>query len=160
MIRLRTTSPGDTREVGAATASVVAAGDVVLLSGELGAGKTVFAQGFARALGVSDAVTSPTFTLVHTYRGRLPVVHADLYRLDSTEEVADLALGELLDDGGVALVEWGETAGGVLGDDHLIVEIDYGDGDDTRLVRISAVGRSWPARLGRLEAALARWCVA
>ena len=85
--------PDSTRAIAAAVASVARAGDVILLSGDMGSGKTVFAQGFGRALGVTEPMTSPTFTLVNSYDcGRLALHHADLYRLDRTGEVADLAL--------------------------------------------------------------------
>ena len=115
MITVRTSSVDDTKAVATALASVARPGDLILLAGEMGAGKTVFAQGFAAGLGVLDTVTSPTFTLVHTYDGRLRVHHADVYRLERLAEVADLALGELLDDDdAVVLVEWGDVVASSL----------------------------------------------
>src|SRR5438034_5461127 len=100
--------PEDMRGFGAAVASVLVAGDVVALTGDLGAGKTTFVQGAARGLDVGDdQVTSPTFTLVREYRGRVPVVHLDVYRLNRVQEVIDLGFEELLDPEGVAFVEWG-----------------------------------------------------
>ncbi|HET6794881.1 MAG TPA: tRNA (adenosine(37)-N6)-threonylcarbamoyltransferase complex ATPase subunit type 1 TsaE, partial [Acidimicrobiales bacterium] len=80
MLLTRTRSVEETRALAAEVAALAVAGDVVLLSGDLGSGKTVFVQGFAAALGVSETVTSPTFTLVHSYSGRIPVVHCDVYR--------------------------------------------------------------------------------
>src|SRR5262245_41809698 len=111
MIHLRTCSLDDTAGIAAAVAATVRAGDVVLLAGDLGAGKTTFTKGLAAALGYPDTVTSPTFTLVHTYAGgRLTVHHADVYRLDRTGEVLDLALSELLDErNAVVVVEWGDV---------------------------------------------------
>jgi tRNA threonylcarbamoyladenosine biosynthesis protein TsaE len=118
VITLRTTSVDQTKAVAAALAELARPGDLIVLAGEMGAGKTAFAQGFAAGLGVLDTVTSPTFTLVHTYEGRLRIHHADIYRLERTAEVADLALGELLDDDdAVVLVEWGDVvASNALGE--------------------------------------------
>ena len=113
-------SPGATRELAGRLAGLCRPGDVVLLIGDLGAGKTVFAQGFAAALGVEGPVTSPTFALVRQYRcgADSPVgllIHADVYRTGSVDEVADLALAELVEEDAVALVEWGDLAAPALG---------------------------------------------
>src|SRR4051794_34854228 len=95
-LRLRVSSVDGTQDVAAALAGLSREGDVILLAGDLGSGKTSFAQGFGRGLGVTEPVTSPTFTLVHSYdTGGTTLHHADLYRLDQLSEVADLALGEL-----------------------------------------------------------------
>lgn len=127
-------------------------GDVVVLSGEMGAGKTAFAQGFGRALGIDEPITSPTFTLVHTYRaGRIELHHADLYRLDRTAEVADLALAELVEYGGILLVEWGDVVSGSLGahlEVHLAIDTDS---PEARWIEITAVGTPWAERVLRLE---------
>ena len=118
---LATDSAGATRELAAALAPVCGPGDVLLLSGDLGAGKTTFAQGFGAALGIDEPVTSPTFTLVRQYEvtpgpaGVRTLLHADVYRLEHLGEIADLGLGQLVEDGGVALVEWGDAAEPVLG---------------------------------------------
>lgn len=105
-----TRSAEETRRLAAALAAEARRGDVVVLAGPLGAGKTTFAQGFARGLGVKEPVTSPTFTLVRQYPCRLgQLLHADVYRLEHLAEVEDLGLGELVSDG-VALVEWGDVA--------------------------------------------------
>ena len=126
-------------------------GDVIVLSGEMGSGKTAFAQGFGRALGVTEPITSPTFNVVHTYdTGRVVLHHADLYRLERTVEVADLALGEL--DDGILLIEWGEVVAESLGD-RIEVVLQVLD-DQSRVVSIRAVGRTWEARWPRVEAAL------
>ncbi len=152
-----------TRALAAALVAHCRAGDVVLLVGGLGAGKTTFAQGAGRELGVDEPVTSPTFTLVRQYplpgRGAGPrvLVHADVYRLDSLQEVVDLGLGELAEDGGVALVEWGDVAEPVIGRDALTVRLDPGDHDDRRTVTVSASGPIWKGRWQALTAALAPW---
>ncbi len=159
---VRTTSPDGTRALGRALASVVRAGDVLVLAGDLGAGKTTFAQGFAAALGVREPVTSPTFALVRPYRcgpdapgGVRTVLHADVYRLDRLSEVADLGLAQLVEDGAVALVEWGDAAAPVLGDEMLQVRIDPGEGDDERRVTVTPRGFGWAARAAEVGRALA-----
>jgi tRNA threonylcarbamoyladenosine biosynthesis protein TsaE len=126
-------SPAATQDVAARLATCCRSGDTILLVGDLGAGKTAFAQGFAAALGVAGPVTSPTFTLVRQYRcgpGH-PVellIHADVYRTGSLAEVVDLALSELVEERAVALVEWGDLAAPVLGDDVLEVSLRQPDG--------------------------------
>ncbi len=113
-------SPAQTESAGEDLAGLLEPGDVVLLSGPLGAGKTTFAKGVARGLGVLERVTSPTFTIVrphecHNERGVAVLYHADLYRVASIDEVADLALGELLEEDAVALIEWGEIGEDLFG---------------------------------------------
>ncbi|HVM04943.1 MAG TPA: tRNA (adenosine(37)-N6)-threonylcarbamoyltransferase complex ATPase subunit type 1 TsaE [Acidimicrobiales bacterium] len=157
MISVLTKSAEDTRELGAALSTVARAGDVVLLSGDLGAGKTTLVQGFARGLGVTEPVVSPTFILVRTYHGRLTLVHADAYRMDNLREVTDLDLPELLDDGGVALVEWGDVIAPVLPADYLEIRLEFGEGDDDRHISARVVGPAWAPRAGALRGALDRW---
>lgn len=160
-IALESESPERTRRLAATLVPFLRSGDVVLLSGELGAGKTVFAQGLARAAGVTEAVTSPTFTLLHSYPTAigLDLLHVDVYRLDTTAEVADLGLAELVEDDAFALVEWGERAVATLGPDHLLVALAVPEtGDDAgsakRSLTLRPVGRSWTERWAALEPAL------
>ena len=149
-------SPGRTRALGAALAPHLQPGDVVLLSGELGAGKTVLVQGIAAGLGVDEPATSPTFALVHEHQGvRLRLLHADAWRLASPEEAVDLALAEEVDDGSTALVvEWGELAAAALPGDHLRVVLQPGAGEEDRTLALFLEGPSWEARRDRLLAAL------
>jgi tRNA threonylcarbamoyladenosine biosynthesis protein TsaE len=160
-LRLRTSSAGATRELAEAVAAHVEAGDIILLAGELGTGKTVWVQGFARGLGVTEAVTSPTFTLVRPYAGkRLRLLHADVYRLDRLSEVVDLGLLEQLDEGkgSVACIEWGDLAAPALPADFLEVRLEHrSEDDDERDVVLRAVGPRWVARVGPLTAAVAPW---
>ena len=157
MIRCATTSEHETRDLGEALAPLATDGDIVILTGDLGAGKTRFTQGFARGLHITDTVTSPTFTLVRVYDGRLKLQHADLYRMEGSDEVADLILGELADSSGVSLIEWGDAALGVLGDDVLDVRIELGPGDDDRILTLTPAGPTWRARADDLEKALSPW---
>lgn len=160
MIDCTTRSVDDTHALAAAIAGLVRPRDMVVLAGEMGAGKTAFTVGFTRALGVGeqDQVSSPTFTLVHSYTsGRIPVLHADLYRLGSTGEIADLGLREQVDLGAVALVEWGDVAIAELGD-CLVVTLSHDDtDDDVRHVVVSVEGHGWDARWDRLREALRPW---
>jgi tRNA threonylcarbamoyladenosine biosynthesis protein TsaE len=156
MLHLRAASLADTHAIAAALAGVARTGDLIVLAGEMGSGKTAFAKGFAAALGVTEPVTSPTFTLVHSYdAGKITLHHADVYRLTTHHEVADLALNELLEYDGIVLVEWGDVVARAFGD-HLMVQLDTDDDDeDARRIMVSATGRSWALRWERVEAALA-----
>ena len=157
MITAATKSVEDTRALAAEIAALAAPGDLVVLAGDLGTGKTAFAQGFARGLGVDEPVTSPAFILVRTYEGRLPMVHLDVYRLDHMQELVDLGIAELLDDGGVTLVEWGDAVTPALPADFLEVRLEAGEAPDDRLLTIRSVGPGWPPRAARLRQALAPW---
>lgn len=167
-----TTGAHQTRSVARAIAPLCVPGDVVLLVGDLGAGKTTFAQGFAKGLGITEPITSPTFTLVRPYPVGRPVtggggdrvrtlVHADLYRLDHLSDVADLALGELVEDGGVALVEWGDMAEPLLGQGSLSVQLVVAaDDEEGRVLTISAAGPPWSGRWEALAGRLRPWLAA
>lgn len=147
----------DTKAVGAALAALAQPGDIVLLSGDLGTGKTAFTQGFAAGLGVTEQVVSPTFTLARDYDGRLRLHHLDVYRLDHLQEAIDLGLAELTDDGGVTVIEWGEVVIPTIAPDYLEVRLSYGAGDDDRVVELVTVGVRWQARARSMEAALRPW---
>ena len=137
---LSSSHPDETRAFAERLGALLRPGDVILLSGELGAGKTVFVQGLARGLGFDGSVSSKSFVLMGEYSGRLKLYHADLYRLDEPEQVAELALDEVSADG-VLVVEWPERAGsGVLPEDHLRVEFKV-IGEESRLLRVSAIGQ-------------------
>lgn len=156
MTGYRTTSVEGTRALAAAVAPLVRTGDLLLLVGDLGAGKTAFTQGFARALGIEEPITSPTFTLARSYEGRVTLHHLDVYRLDSVQEAEDLGLGELLEDG-VTVIEWGDQIAPALPADYLELRFAYGADDDDRDVRLRVVGPSWSARQRSLTAALEPW---
>jgi tRNA threonylcarbamoyladenosine biosynthesis protein TsaE len=167
-----TTGPEETRSLAAAIARLCEPGDVLLLAGDLGSGKTTFAQGFGRGLGVTEPITSPTFALVRQYpigdsgdvgRGTAlkTLLHADVYRLDHLAEIADLGLGELVEEGSVALVEWGDMAEPVLGPGSLSLRLDAGPGeaDDRRAVTIVWSGPRWADRWERLSEVVTPWAV-
>lgn len=132
-----TRSPEETRRLAGSLAGAARRGDVVVLAGALGAGKTTFAQGFAEALGVAGPVTSPTFTLLRQYPCTLGLLlHADVYRLDRLAEVEDLGLSELVEQG-VAIVEWGDVAVPALAPVAWTVTIEPA-GDDVRQVSVAS----------------------
>ncbi len=163
-------------------------GDLIVLAGDLGAGKTCFAQGLGAGLGITDRMTSPTFTLINRYdQGRIELNHLDVYRLDDIAETLDLDLPELLEVG-LTVIEWGEDITEVLPVDHLTIRLRYpeidlaageplagnaasGDtasddearaddaADDDRVIQIEAGGPTWEARLPELAAAIERWSV-
>ena len=162
MIDLRSDSVATTHAIAGVIAGLVRPRDIIVLAGDMGAGKTAFTVGFTRALGVSedDQVSSPTFTLVHSYNsGRIPVLHADLYRLNSMAEVADLGLREQVDLGAVALVEWGDVAVDVIGD-SLTIELSHDENDDdARDIVVSVEGHGWDSRWDKLRDSLRQWSV-
>lgn len=135
---LRSKSPDDTRALGEKLGRAVQAGDVVLLSGELGAGKTLFVQGMARGLGYEGPVSSKSFVIMGEYAGREKLYHADLYRLDEPEMVEDLALEEISADG-VLVVEWPERAEYVLPPEHLLIRFEVTSAD-TRTLHLAPAG--------------------
>jgi tRNA threonylcarbamoyladenosine biosynthesis protein TsaE len=152
---VKSTSPKETESVGEALGAQLRAGDVVVLTGDLGTGKTTFTKGLARGLGVTDRVTSPTFTIVQEYDGRVPVAHVDVYRLERIQELHDFGFEELLEQR-VTVVEWGEAIAIVLPRDRIDVRItmDEARGDDARVVEIAPTGMSWVARRAALAEAL------
>ncbi len=148
-VTVHTRTPGETRRVGERIGRMLRAGDVVLLSGELGAGKTVLAQGIGRGMGVADPVKSSSFVIMNEYEGAaLRLYHADLYRLEEPAQVAELALGELASSG-VLVVEWPERALDELPQERLRLHLDY-DGARGRVIVARADGTRYEAIVRRL----------
>jgi len=164
-LSLSAPAPEDTERFGAALAPLLRPGDSVLLSGDLGTGKTTLVRGLAKALGVEGPVTSPTFVLVHSYptKAGFALLHADVWRLEQLQEVIDLALPELLEEGAAAVIEWGERAAPALPADHLHVDIAFGEAgteepatpQGTRRLTIYPGGPSWEKRWPELVASAA-----
>ena len=171
---LITATPDDTRAAAGTLAALFEPGDVVALSGDLGAGKTCFVQGAAAALGVELPVTSPTFVLVKLLPGRIPVVHVDVYRLERLRDVHDLGEDVFAPDV-VTFVEWGDTIRGLLPEDRLEVALNHVDqpggpaeepegtafegseGALPRRIEVRAYGASWQRRADALAATCAAW---
>lgn len=137
----RSASPEETCRLGAAIGRHASAGDLIALIGELGSGKTVLVQGLARGLGVDPAtyVSSPTFTIMHRYLGRLPLYHVDLYRIETPEAFATLGLDDCLEGDGVAAVEWAEHGWGMLPRERLTVRLRQ-TGSEARAIELIPVG--------------------
>jgi tRNA threonylcarbamoyladenosine biosynthesis protein TsaE len=153
-----TDAASETKLLAAALAELIRAGDVVLLAGDLGAGKTAFTQGYGAALGVDDLITSPTFTLVNSYEGRLELNHLDVYRLEALAEVLDLGVPEMLDEGGVTVIEWGDAVAPALPADYLEIRFSFTEGDDDeRILELVPVGPRWAARTRAVATAVAPW---
>ena len=142
--RLRRSAPPEaTQGLAARIARCATPGTVLALSGDLGAGKTCFIQGFAAGLGVEGPVTSPTFIMVAEHAGRLPLYHVDLYRTESLGEIRRLGLEEMLDGAGVTAIEWAERAEPLLPSRTVRIHIS-GAGDEPRVVEIDGIPPDWP----------------
>jgi len=126
---VRTANAGETRKVGKTLGDTLKPGDVLAITGSLGAGKTVFAQGVAESLDIREPVTSPTYTLISEYEGRMPLYHMDLYRLGSPDEFTWLGVEEMLNGNGISLIEWSERAGGELPKRTITIRIEIEDND-------------------------------
>jgi tRNA threonylcarbamoyladenosine biosynthesis protein TsaE len=148
---VESSGPAETRRLGRRIAALLKAGDVLLLLGELGAGKTCFAQGIGRGLRVKEAVKSSSFVLVNEYNGRLKVYHADLFRLNDPGEVVDLALEETSADG-VLLIEWPDRAWREMPPERLLVAFDV-LAENKRRIRIEAAGKRYEDILASLVGA-------
>ncbi len=131
----------DTQALGEQLGGLLEAGDIICLYGELGSGKTVLSKGIARGLGVADEerVRSPSFVLIHRYQGRVPMYHADLYRLDGPTDIADIGLREFLAGDGVAVIEWADKLEASLPSERLDIVLAHQD-EQTRLITVTPQG--------------------
>lgn len=143
-------SPQETQQVGMQLGKLSQPGDVFLLVGGLGAGKTCLTQGIAWGLGIEGYAASPSFVLINQYRGRLPLYHIDLYRLDSIEEVNELGLDDYLYGNGVCVVEWAEKAWAVLPRENLTVEMSFLS-DTSRSITIKPNGKRYIEMISQLS---------
>jgi tRNA threonylcarbamoyladenosine biosynthesis protein TsaE len=152
--RTRSTSAAETHRLGRVIGLSLSAGDVLALSGTLGSGKTCFIRGVADGLDAPpDRVSSPTFTLVHEYRGRLPLIHADLYRLERPGDIASVGLGDYFDGSGAVAVEWADRPGADLPADRLDIHLTH----RTRHSRLITMRSTGPASRRLLHRARQRW---
>lgn len=149
-MRLSTTSPQETQALGEALGQAVQPGDLILLWGDLGTGKTCLVQGIARGLGVQESARSPTFVLVTQHPGRLMLYHIDLYRLDNPLEVEDLGLDEYIESDGVCVVEWADKAMPIFPQEHLLVELRHRS-EQERQIQLTARGNRYVRLLSQVR---------
>ena len=149
-VSAKTSSVEETRDLASLLTKVFQAGDVVVLSGDLGAGKTAFTQGLGLALGVDHPITSPTFTLANRYEGELILNHLDVYRLENFQEVEDLGLSELIDTNSLTVIEWGDVISSVLIEGYLEITLSLGEGLNDRIIDFSPIGHKWLERESEL----------
>lgn len=143
-----------TEAIASSLADIVQAGDVITLTGELGVGKTHFTKGLAKGLGITERVTSPTFTIVKEYEGRLPLYHLDVYRLEHSDE--DIGFDEYFYGDGVAVIEWAQFIEAFLPEEYLSITIER-IGDTAREITVEAVGKKYEPYIEKLEEALGRF---
>lgn len=161
LIIITTHSPRETQALGAALGKSAQSGDLLLLCGDLGSGKTCLTQGIARGLKVADAVRSPTFVLATEYTGRLPLYHVDLYRLDDIREVDDLGLDDYIEGEGVCVVEWADKAMPFFPEEHLLVEVEATSNkafssNKERTIRITPYGIRYSRLVEQVQRLLAK----
>ena len=140
MIKIITNSPEKTKEIAYNLGKILDAGSLVIMTGDLGAGKTTFTQGIALGLGISKNVTSPTFTIMKVYKNKIPLYHIDAYRLEGLSQ--DLGLAEMMEDDGVCVIEWPIFIDDRLPKEHLNIDLKLID-DQTREITISANGKKY-----------------
>lgn len=143
MITIRTTSPTETHALGQRIGSLLAVRDVVCLTGDLGAGKTLLVQGLVQATGSPDKVVSPTFTLLNVYSGPLTIYHFDLYRLEHISELWDIGFDEYVGGNGAAVIEWADKFPEALPAERLWIEIAVGSEPNERLIKVSCQGERY-----------------
>jgi len=152
VINLKSDNPEQTQLLGRHLGKVALKGDLILLEGELGTGKTCLVQGIAHGLGIKQYAFSPSFVLIREYYGRLPLYHIDLYRLDSVAEIADLGLEEYIYNDGICVIEWAEKGLPVLPQDYLLITIKYVLSSETqRTISIYPRGNHYLELIKRLE---------
>lgn len=149
-LSIETGTAEETRWLGEKLADILEPGDVVLLTGDLGAGKTTMVQGIARGLGVTSSVTSPTFVIVREYEGLIRLYHVDAYRVESTAEFLQLGYESFRELPGVVAIEWGDRVGALFSDDHLQVDMALAGGD-RRSLRLCSAGPRWEGKLESLD---------
>ena len=149
-LELTTRSPEQTQEFGTRLGKIARPGDVILLVGKLGAGKTCLTQGIAWGLGIDDYAASPSFVLVRELYGRLPLYHLDFYRLENLAEIAELGLDEYFYGQGVSVVEWAEKALSLLPPENLLIEMEY-ISDNERRLELKPSGKRYREMVAQLK---------
>lgn len=148
MRSLTSHSPQETKAIAGKLTVLLEKGDIVSLTGDLGAGKTCFVQGLAQAMNLDFNITSPTFTLIKEYTGPLPLYHFDVYRLSSTQELVEIGYEEYFFDSGITVVEWGDKVAPLFPEDFLEIEFHRLKGNNRKLI-IKPYGNKWKAKVER-----------
>ena len=156
VLKIISRSPEQTQHLGKRLGELAQSGDVFLLTGNLGSGKTCLTQGIAWGLGVKEYAFSPSFVIIREYHGRLTLYHIDFYRLDRLEEIADLGLDEYLYGKGVCVIEWADKGIAVLPDEHLLINLSYVS-DTERAVSLEPKGERYIELLKLLDAEFKTW---
>lgn len=144
MLTIKTCEPAATFAFGRTLGRLLTAGDVLCLTGDLGAGKTLLVQGIAAGLDIGDDVTSPTFAILQVYEtGRLPLRHFDLYRLDSPDELDNIGFADYTGGDGVAVIEWSDKFPAAMPDEHLLIDLKGGAGESDRIIQLTPTGRRY-----------------
>lgn len=151
MVIFYTASPEETLQLGQRLAELLHAGDVVCLSGDLGAGKTLLTKGIASGLGVTEDVTSPTFTVLQVYEAKIPVYHFDLYRLEHADELMDIGFDEFVFGSGIAIIEWADKFSSCMPEEYLRIEITHGTTPETRIIQVQPQGTRYESLLEELK---------
>ena len=158
ILKLISHSPEQTQNLGKELGKFARKGDIFLLSGDLGTGKTCLTQGIAWGLGVKEYAFSPSFVLIREYHGRLPLYHVDFYRLNSIEEIVDLALEEYLYGNGICVIEWAEKGMTVLPSDNMYIALEYVSGPETdRRVTLQTNGNRYQELMKLVNIELEIW---
>lgn len=150
-MRVNTYSVKETSELGRRLGQLLRAGDIVAVDGGLGSGKTVLVKGMASGLGVADEVTSPTFTIVNEYYGRIPLYHFDVYRLEDPQQLYDIGYEEYFFDQGVTVIEWAQLIRDLLPKQYLQISIDLGTSENQRVIDMEPYGDRYTDILERLK---------
>lgn len=153
MKKFESFSEGETKEIGRKLGQLLSSGDVLCLNGDLGTGKTAFTNGLANGMGIGEYITSPTFTIVNEYKGRLPLYHFDAYRIADSEEMFEIGFDEYLNGTGVVVIEWADLIKPILPEKYIRVDIqkDIKSDINKRIITIHFVGRKYEDYEARLS---------
>ena len=143
MIQIKLNGLEETKDFGIKLGELLNSGDILCLNGDLGAGKTTLTKSIGIGLGVTDYITSPTFALINEYEGRIPVYHFDVYRLANVEELYDLGFDDYFYGKGVCIIEWADKIEKLLPKDRIVLDIEKGEDENSRVINITGYGNSY-----------------
>lgn len=143
MMQIKINGLEETKDFGIKLGKLLNSGDILCLNGDLGAGKTTLTKSIGLGLGVTDYITSPTFALINEYEGRIPVYHFDVYRLANVEELYDLGFDDYFYGKGVCIIEWADKIEKLLPKGRIVLDIEKGEDEDSRVINITGYGNSY-----------------